>query len=255
MGIIVGVFSAKGGVGKSLISSNLGAVFAAGHHLFTALIDLSAGLGAADLLLDLKPERSWFDLLPVMAELTPQHLNLAITGHESGLHLLACPEIPDHHADLTNDSMEALLAAFRQEYSLIMLDTPTGMDIISVAAFRLADLRLVLLTPDAISLRATKRFLNSLSPNEKPTGLVLNQYGRGEPVKPKEIENYLEKRIYAILPVDPVAVWANVSYGQPCALKRKRGLGRALRGLSKTVLKVAKRSGHWEYNKQPYDDE
>ncbi|MBL7162247.1 MAG: AAA family ATPase [Anaerolineales bacterium] len=248
MGIVIGVFSAKGGVGKSLVAANLGAVFAAGHRLPTALIDLNAGLGAADLLLDLEPERSWSDLLPVVGELTPQHLNLAITKHESGLHLLACPEVPDAQANLTRDSLEALLTAFRQEYALTLLDVPTGMGIINVAAFHLVDIRLILLTPDAPALRATQRYTNSLSKNEKPVGLVLNQYERGAPVSPKEIESHLEQRLYAILPVDQSAVWANISYGQPCALRQRRGLGRALRGLSKTVLKVAKRSGQWEYN-------
>jgi len=253
MGIVVGVFSAKGGVGKSLVATNLGAVFAAGHHIPTALIDLNAGLGAADLLLDLEPERSWSDLLPVMSELTPQHLNLATTKHESGLHLLACPETPDAQANLPRESLEALLTALRQEYALTLLDVPTGMGVINVAAFHMVDIRLILLTPDAPALRATQRYANSLSKNEKPLGLVLTQYGRGAPVSPKEIESHLEQRLYAILPVDQSAVWANVSYGQPCALRQRRGLGRALRGLSKTVLKVAKRSGYWDYNDQLSD--
>ncbi|MBC8505621.1 MAG: AAA family ATPase [Anaerolineales bacterium] len=253
MGIVIGVFSAKGGVGKSLVATNLGAVFAAGHHFPTALIDLNAGLGASDLLLDLEPERCWSDLLPVTAELAPQHLNLATTQHDSGLHLLACPEFPDAQANLTRESLAALCTAFRQEYALTLLDVPTGMGVINVAAFHLVDMRLILLTPDAPALRATQRYANSLSKNEKPVGLVLNQYGRGAPVSPKEIESHLGGRLYATLPVDQSAVWANVSYGQPCALKQRRGLGRALRGLSKTVLKVAKRSEYWDHNGQLSD--
>ncbi len=58
MGVIIGVFSAKGGVGKSLVATNLGAVLAAGKSLPCTLIDLNAGLGGDDLLLDLEPERS-----------------------------------------------------------------------------------------------------------------------------------------------------------------------------------------------------
>ena len=248
MGIVLGVFSAKGGVGKSLVASNLGAVLAGGHQLPTALIDLNAGLGSADLLLDLEPERSWSDLLPVVDELTQQHLNLAITKHKSGLHLLACPEFPDDQVKITRDSLEALLGAFRQEYAVTLLDVPTGMGVINVSAFHLVDIALVLITPDAPALRATQSYLNSLSKHEKPLGLILNQYGRGAPVSPKEIEAHFERRLYAILPVDQSAVWANVSYGQPCALRQRRGLGRALRNLSKTVLKIAKRSRHWDYS-------
>ena len=87
--LVIGVFSAKGGVGKSLVASNLGAAFAGLHKLPTALIDLSPGLGNADLLLDVEPERTWADLLPVMEGLNARHLELAVTEHASGLRLLA----------------------------------------------------------------------------------------------------------------------------------------------------------------------
>lgn len=250
MGLVVGVFSAKGGVGKSLVATNLGAVLAARHHLSTALIDINAGLGAADLLLDLEPEHSWSDLLPVAAELSPQHLSLATTPHETGLHLLACPELPDVQNQLSSQALEALLSAFRQEYALTLLDVPTGMDEVNVAAFKLADIRLVVLTPDASALRASQRYLDALFKHEKPVGLVLNQYSRGAPVKPKEIESHLDQRAYAVLPIDQSAVWVNVSYGQPCALKQRSGLGRALRSLAKVLLKLARRSRNWDSDSQ-----
>jgi len=246
MGIVIGVFSAKGGVGKSLVATNLGAVLAAGQSVPCALIDLNAGLGGDDLLLDLDPERSWSDLLPVVDELDPHHIELAITGHPSGLHLLACPDVPDEQAQLNPEALEALLNAFRQEYALTLLDVPTGMGVINVAAFRLVEICLVVLTPDASALRATQRYIQSLYKNDKPLGLVLNQYGRAAPVSPQEIEEHLEQRAYAVLPIDQSAVWANISYGLPCALKQRRGLGRALRRLSKTVLKVANRSPAWD---------
>lgn len=256
LSLVIAVFSAKGGVGKSLIAANLGVVFAAGHRLSTALIDLDAGSGAADLLLDVQPQRTWADLLPVMGELSPQHLALAITAHVSGLDLLACPERPDTFAEftprnegvegaLTRPFLEALLSAFRQAYALVVLDLPPGMNAIAAAAFSLADIRLMVLTPDAIALRATRRLLASLPEDEKPLGLVLNQYSRGAAVTPNEIESHLGRKLYAILPVDPAAVWTNVSYGQPCVLKQKRGLGRALRELSKTSLTVAEQPGIW----------
>jgi pilus assembly protein CpaE len=248
MGIVIGVFSAKGGVGKSLLATNLGAYCAAGQRLSSALIDLNAGLGGDDLLLDLEPERSWADLLPVVDELNSHHLELAITEHPSGLHLLACPGVPDEQAHLKPESLDPLLKAFRQEYHITLLDVPTGMGVINVAAFRLVDLCLVVLTPDASALRATQRYIGSLYKHDKPLGLVLNQYGRAAPVKPMEIEDQLEQRAYAVLPIDQSAVWANISYGQPCALRQRRGLGGAIRKLSKTMLKAAQRSPNWKAN-------
>ena len=66
MGTVIGIFSAKGGVGKTLLATNLGVAFGVGLRRKTAIIDLNAGFGTADLLLDLDPERSLSDLLSVI---------------------------------------------------------------------------------------------------------------------------------------------------------------------------------------------
>jgi len=65
MGTVIGIFSAKGGVGKTILATNLAVALGVGHHRKTVLIDLNQGLGTADLLLDLEPENSWQDLIPV----------------------------------------------------------------------------------------------------------------------------------------------------------------------------------------------
>ncbi len=59
---VIGILSAKGGVGASLVATNLGCVLAGYGQ--TLLLDLNPGSGADDLLLDLSPQRSWADLLP-----------------------------------------------------------------------------------------------------------------------------------------------------------------------------------------------
>ena len=60
MGAVIGVFSPKGGVGKTLLATNLAVAFGVGQRKRTLLADLNSGLGNADLLLDLEPERVWF---------------------------------------------------------------------------------------------------------------------------------------------------------------------------------------------------
>ena len=91
MGTVIGIFSAKGGVGKTILATNLAVACGVGHRRKTALIDLNPGLGTADLLLDLAPENSWGDLIPVIDELSPKHLKLAVTEYRPGVDLLASP--------------------------------------------------------------------------------------------------------------------------------------------------------------------
>ncbi len=238
MGFVIGIFSAKGGVGKSILTTNLAVSFGVDHHRRTAVIDLNHGLGSADLLLDLDPDRSWADLVSVINELTPQHIKLAVTEYRPGVDILACPPALTWKQDLTKRNVSSLLEAFRKEYDLILLDTSPGASLINEAAFSLADIRLVVLTPDAPALRATARYLEAVPEKERITGLVINQHTAGAAVTPDEIKDHLGERLFAVLPMDPGGVWANISYGEPCVLRKSSKLGKSIRQLSARLLKL-----------------
>ena len=238
MGFVIGIFSAKGGVGKSIIAANLGVAFGLGHRRRTAVIDLNPGIGTVDLLLDLEPERSWSDLVSVLNELSPQHLKLAVTEYRPGVDLLACPPALIWDQTLPKEGVSSLLNAFREKYDLIVLDTSPGVSQINEAAFSLADIRLVVLTPDAPGLRATARYLEAVPEKKKITGLVINQQTAGAAVTPDEIKDHLGERLFAVLPMDPGGVWANISYGEPCVLRKSSKLGKSIRQLSARLLKM-----------------
>jgi pilus assembly protein CpaE len=238
MGAVIGIFSAKGGVGKTLLATNLTAAFAVGHRTRPALIDLNPGTGTADLLLDLEPERSWADLRDVISELTPQHLQLAVTSYRPGVDLLASPPQVEWNPIPTKNELASLLEAFRKEYDLIVVDVPSGATELVRAALELVDLQLILLTPDAPALRATARYLASLPKGGPPTGLVINQQGQGAAVSPTEIKKHLGISLVGVLPIDPQGVWANVSYGEPCALRKSSKLGKSIRNLSTRLIKM-----------------
>lgn len=238
MGAVIGIFSAKGGVGKTLLATNLAVAFALGHRVKTALIDLNPGSGTADLLLDLEPERSWQDLREVFGELTPQHLQLAVTPYQSGLDLLASPPHISWNQILGKSDLACLLNAFRQVYELVLVDAPTGISELALSALELVDLRMITLTPDGPALRTTSRYLESLSKDGPPTGLVISQHAQGAAIKPAEIKDHLGKNLAGVLPIDSRGVWANISYGEPCVLRKSSKLGEAIRSLSTRLLKM-----------------
>jgi pilus assembly protein CpaE len=232
MGAVIGVFSPKGGVGKTLLATNLAVTFGVGQRRRTLLADLNSGLGNADLLLDLEPERSWEDLLPVLEEIHPHHVELAVTSYRAELDLLCCPRQVNPQRNLNPEGVTSLLTVLREVYEMIFLDTPPGDEETARKAFLLADLRLILLTPDAPALRGASRFLDSLPIRKKRTGLVINQYVSGAVISPEEVKNHLKKPLFAVLPIDSAGVWANVSYGDPCVLSKRSSLGKTIRQLA-----------------------
>jgi len=237
MSRVIGVFSAKGGVGKSLIASNLGVAFCVGHKLKTIILDLTPGTGTVDLLLDLDPERTWMDLIPVMNELRPKHFQLSTTAFRNGLDILACPSETIFDKKIKKGQLRSLFTALRNEYDLVVIDTHTGLGKLSQTAYEFASLRLVILTPDAPALRSTSRFVRSGFRSDQRMGLVINQHSPGSAIDPQEIQQHLDRKLWGVLPMDPSSAWANVSYGKPCVLRKKSPFGKSLRQLSTRLVK------------------
>ena len=120
---VVALQGAKGGVGASLIATNLGCVLAGQEP--TLLLDVHGATGSDDLLLNLKAERSWADLLPVADELQNGHIQRAVASHTTGLKLLGSPS---RIASQDWGVFQKLVRQLNRFFRWIVLDLPIGYD-------------------------------------------------------------------------------------------------------------------------------
>ncbi|MCJ7567197.1 MAG: P-loop NTPase [Anaerolineales bacterium] len=241
---VIGILSAKGGVGASLVATNLGCVLADFGQ--TLLLDLNPGSGADDLLLDLSPQRSWVDLLPVVKEISPKHLQLVIAQHPSGLNFMRTPEVWLNDIDWL--AVVQLLGYLTGENEWLLLDMPTGMSAATQSVFSMMDIALIVTTADPPALRAAGRLIKSIPVDLRgQSGLVVNQITRRHPVSPAEIARSLEIPLLAALQPDPRAVGYQVSFGNPCVSDHRSSFGRGVVMLAAKVRKAIagrKESGH-----------
>ena len=222
----VAVVGAKGGCGASLVATNL--AIALTRHGSTLLADLHNGDGTDDLLLDLHPERSWADLLPVAGELEPRHLDLATRTHASGLRFLAAPSQP---APLEKDQVALLLQVLAMRVEWLVLDLPSSPPEVAPA-----DSVLVVATPDPPALRGAQALLKRLPPEARSrAGLVLNQVSRAHPGHPASIASALACPLLGVLPSDARAVGFQVSFGRPCALDPGSAFGRGAAAIARVL--------------------
>lgn len=242
---VIGIASAKGGCGASLVATNLGVALASQAECL--LVDLHAVGGGDDLLLDLHPTHSWADLLPVAGEISLHHLELTLGVHACGLKLLASPITPDVS---TPEQRSTLLRSLASRFPWVLLDAPVG----ELGNLGEADLLILVSTCDPPALRSAQRALTILPPGLRSrTRLVLNQVGRGQPAKPGAIADGLGLPLLATLPPDPRAVGYQVHFGQPCVYQPRSDLGRGIKGVALRITTLCA-SSHVHRETRPLSD-
>lgn len=207
---VIAVFGAKGGVGASLVAVNLG------RHLVerdpTLLVDLVPMTGCCDLLLDVSFERSWAELLPVADELSKRHLELSVVRHSSGLALLAAPQNCDTNPNRTG----ALLGELATRWPWLVLDGGSGCTPYRSPVFSVADLAVLVTTPDPPALRAANRWRDRTQAELKQArwGLVINQLSSDHPAHPERTAASLETELLGVLPPDRETVAQQIHFGR-----------------------------------------
>ena len=155
---VVSVTGGKGGVGKSNTSVNL-AIASADLGARTLTLDGDLGMADLNLLLGVAPERSLLDVLhgvPARDVLVEAH----------GIHLLPALNGSLELANLDDTGRQRLFRAIdslEQDFDLLVVDTPAGIDFNAIDFAGAASHVVVVLTSDPVSLADAYSCLKALS--------------------------------------------------------------------------------------------
>jgi pilus assembly protein CpaE len=233
---VITVVGAKGGCGASLVATNLAVALA--HYGTTLLVDLHDDGGVDDLLLDLRPDHSWVDLLSVAEELNLRHLEIALAVHASGLRFSAGPALP--LPTRPDARARTLVQALAREFEWTVMDQGCLPTQSADPILTLSHLILLVVTADPPALRAAQRFLGRLPAGVRDLArLVVNQFTRAHPAHPASISASLQCPLLAVLPTDPRAVGFQVNFGRACLLEPQSGFGRGAAGLARALAEKA----------------
>ncbi len=232
-GTIMALFGVKGGVGKTTLATNLAVALAQETSASVALVDLDVPFGDVALMLDIHPERDILDALDesVLDDLERLQNLLVRTLH--GVHVLSSPLAPDDAGALDSRRVGRLLKQLSALYQFVLVDTPVGLTELTAAALDVAELALLVTTPEVPALRRTHACLRLLQGLEFPTTklqLVLNRESSKTRVSSSEAVEALGHPItwrvtndYAAM--QAAAIGRPVVLGQPKArLSRDIGL-------------------------------
>lgn len=205
-GRIVAVYGPRGGAGATFLATHLAA--AAARLGRTACLvecdpffsDTSAALGIAS---D-EPVRTIEDLLPVIEELSVEHVDEVLFRHPAGFSALLGPTEAAAAEGLGPVHLSAVVRTLTSTHELVVLHTGRALDELTrAAAVGLADAILLVVPLDVLGLRDARRalsFLEGLGVGER-CRLVLNRVARGE-IVPADAERVLGIPIAAALRLD-----------------------------------------------------
>lgn len=233
---VVTVFSTKGGVGKTTISTNLAVSLARASQVDVAVVDLDLEFGCQATMFGLRPRASIVNICQTSSEITPDAVNRAMTRVNTipNLYVLAAPPVPEQSAIVDGDGRRVegrnyvgeIIDSLKQQYSYIVIDTPSSFREATLSAIDKSDCILLVATPDIPALQNTAKCIDTLIeklqyPREK-VRLVLNRAGGSSAIPPEDVVRSLDFPVSFQIPSDgQTVVWA-ANCGQPFTGRRTK---------------------------------
>ncbi len=204
-GLVITVFGAKGGVGKTTVSTNLAVALARRADQTTVLVDADDTFGDAAAALALTPERSVTDCARELHASDNESMKRFLTLHESGLAVLATPAAPFDWKGIAAERVSLMIQRLARQFDVVLADTASTLSDVSQAVLESASLILWVTTPEYASVRDSlqaMQAIRTLGLPEERIRMVLNVAAPEVEVRPQAIEEALGRPIFWTIPYD-----------------------------------------------------
>jgi pilus assembly protein CpaE len=161
LGSMICVLGPKGGIGKTLTTSNLGVALARDGH-DVVIVDLDLQFGDVALALGIAPERTIYDLALSSGTLDAEKMDAYLATHESGLRILLAPTRPDQASSIGVEFLREVYSVLRSSFDYVLVDTPPGFTPEVIASIDSSTAICMVGMLDSLSLKNTKLGLETL---------------------------------------------------------------------------------------------
>jgi len=219
------VFAGKGGVGKSMVASNLAVALRIDTGRGVALVDLDLQFGDMALMLGLEHHSESIEELAHHGELVDQTLlsQVMVPGPE-GVQALLAPEAPELAELITPPALRAILRELRRSYEFTVIDGPAHLDEQTLEVIDVAD-HIIVVTSFALTAvkdtRIMVKLLRSLGVDRDRISIVLNQTRARSTLLPEDVEERLGCRVRTQLPFEHRIVDDAVDRGLPFVMNER----------------------------------
>lgn len=133
-GLVIGVFSPKGGVGKTTIATNIAIGLGKIAPMSVVIVDLDLQFGDVASGLYLDPEHTVTDAVSPAAAQDSLVLKAFLTVHPGSIYALCAPPNPVEADEIAPEQISRLLEQLAEEFQYVVVDTAPGLPEIGLAA-------------------------------------------------------------------------------------------------------------------------
>ncbi len=225
------IASGKGGVGKTSCAVGTGKALAEVYGCRVLLVDGDVGLRSLDVLLNVS-DRIVYDWGDVIFERCLASAAVVPCGN---VDLLTCPLRFDDA--FTPESMKKMISHYDDEYDIIIIDAPAGIDVGFMLSASIADRALIVSTADKVCVRSANRAGEKLDEmGIRDIRLIINRFRKRSVTARKllNIDSVIDEtmtQLIGVVPEDEDIIFGRVSQkkSQPSYLPFVRIAGRILK--------------------------
>ncbi len=248
---VISVVSARGGIGKSVVATNLASSMAKLSDSVT-LLDFSLNPGDFAVMLDDVPRNNIMEVVQQGGALDAEYLNNTLASHPRlRFRYLASPNQEFDSSGFDYNVAAAIMQATRTLSQYIVVDTGLSMAGPTIAAIDSSDIIFLITSRDVARLLSAKSMIKFLKNDRQVTNqklkILVNEAEIGAEISENEIESLLEHPVAAYLPCNAAPITFSINSGAPIVVAEPH------HPISVVLNKLAELS-FYRWQEKPADD-